>query len=54
MAPDDVEAFADALADLLRDGAGYDARAEAALSAGRDLPDWADTARAAGGVLDRI
>lgn len=54
VAPDDVEAFADALADLLRDGAGYDARAEAALSAGRDLPDWADTARAAGGVLDRI
>jgi glycosyltransferase involved in cell wall biosynthesis len=54
VAPDDVEAFADALADLLRDKAGYRVRAEAALAAGHDLPDWADTARAAGVVLDRI
>jgi glycosyltransferase involved in cell wall biosynthesis len=54
VAPEDAGAFADALADLLRDVSGYNARADAALAAGRDLPGWADTARVAGGVLDRI
>jgi len=54
VAPDDAGALADALADLLSDGAGYDARADAALAAGRGLPGWADTARVAGAVLDRI
>ena len=52
--PDDPEALADALAALLRDKASYGSCAEAALAAGRRLPGWEETARTAGGVLDRL
>lgn len=51
---DDHVSFADALKDLLSDKAGYRKRADAALVAGRELPTWADTARTAGSVLDRL
>jgi glycosyltransferase involved in cell wall biosynthesis len=54
VAPDDAGAFADALADLLRDEEEYAARAEAAAVAGRKLPSWEDTAATAGRVLDRL
>jgi glycosyltransferase involved in cell wall biosynthesis len=52
--PDEVAAFADALADLLGDAARRAACADAATAAGRNLPGWADTARVAGQVIDRL
>jgi len=54
VAPDDDAAFAKALARLLSDKASYCRYADAALAAGQDLPTWADTARTAGRVLDRL
>ncbi|WP_084861302.1 glycosyltransferase family 4 protein [Salibaculum halophilum] len=54
VAPEDDAAFADALAGLLTDTAAYRRCAEAAEAAGRALPTWADTARTAGAVLDRL
>lgn len=54
VAPDDVDAFAQALADLLQDRAGYGLCADAALAAGSELPTWADTASIAGSVLDEL
>lgn len=52
--PDDPVAFADALAELLRDDAAYRASADAARAAGQALPSWQDTARTAGRVLDLL
>jgi glycosyltransferase involved in cell wall biosynthesis len=52
--PDDCAAFAEALADLLGNAAGRAACADAAMAAGRNLPGWADTARVAGQVIDRL
>lgn len=54
VAPDDAEAFADALADLLQNEERYAECADAARAAGERLPSWADTARTAGRVLDRL
>jgi glycosyltransferase involved in cell wall biosynthesis len=52
--PDDAEAFAEALADLLGNERGLAACAAAAREAGRRLPGWDDTAATAGDVLDRL
>ena len=52
--PDDPEAFAAALADLLSDPALRCKMADAAKAAGGCLPTWADTARTAGAVLDGL
>ena len=54
VATEDDAAFADALAGLLSDTAAYRRCADAAQAAGRALPTWADTARTAGAVLDRL
>jgi glycosyltransferase involved in cell wall biosynthesis len=52
--PDDVAAFADALAALLENTELRQACADAALTAGNKLPGWADTAGTVGKVLDRL
>ncbi|MEL7212306.1 MAG: glycosyltransferase family 4 protein [Pseudomonadota bacterium] len=52
--PDDEEAFAGALCDLLTDDSRRAELARAAQVAGDNLPTWSDTARIAGEVLDRL
>jgi glycosyltransferase involved in cell wall biosynthesis len=52
--PDDPDAFAAALAQLLSDPAQRRRLAGAAARAGRTLPAWSDTARIAGAVLDGL
>ena len=52
--PDQPEAFAAALSDLLTDPSHRDQLAAAAQVAGRLLPTWSDTARTAGAVLDGL
>ncbi|AUH65020.1 glycosyltransferase family 4 protein [Paracoccus zhejiangensis] len=52
--PEDSEAFADALRLMLTDERRRQACAGAARSAAQHLPDWSQTAAAAGAVLDRI
>lgn len=52
--PDDVGAVANALRRMLEDDALRRTCAEAAAQAGRKLPGWSETARAAGAVLDAI
>jgi glycosyltransferase involved in cell wall biosynthesis len=52
--PDDAEAFATALDKLLSDPALRARMAAASARAGAVLPGWADTARRAGEVLDRL
>lgn len=54
VAPEDVTAFADALADLLEDKGALEGCATAALAAGQTLPGWADTAKTVGNVLEQI
>ncbi|MEM9395577.1 MAG: glycosyltransferase family 4 protein [Pseudomonadota bacterium] len=52
--PRDPEAFANALRTLLATPSLRAAKAEAARAAGADLPEWDDTARIAGAILDRL
>jgi len=52
--PDDAEAFAAALADLLGNKKLTKRCADAARVAGEALPSWADTARTVGAVLDDL
>ena len=52
--PDDAEAFAGALREVLTDPGLRHALAGGAARAGRALPSWAETAGCAGAVLDRI
>lgn len=52
--PDDPARFADALRSLVDDPARRRAMADAALAAGRMLPDWPQTARLASRALSRI
>jgi glycosyltransferase involved in cell wall biosynthesis len=52
--PDDAEAMAEALERLLTDAALREGMRDAAARSGRTLPTWADTARMAGDVLDRL
>lgn len=52
--PEDVGAFADALAQMLTDTALRNAKARAAAAVGADLPGWDNTAGQAGAVLDRL
>jgi glycosyltransferase involved in cell wall biosynthesis len=52
--PDDPQAFAEALDAVLTDDARRAALAQASARAGEALPSWLDTARVAGGVLDRL
>lgn len=51
---EDALAFADALRPLLQDDARHARMAQAARKAGQDLPTWADAARTAGHVIDRV
>ena len=52
--PDDPDGFAEALAEVLTDASRRAGMADAAAAAGRALPTWADTAKVAGRVLDRL
>nr|WP_111298713.1 glycosyltransferase family 4 protein [Paracoccus saliphilus] len=54
VAPDDPQALAAALRDLLADPQARAARAAAAARAGALLPGWDDAARLAGSVLDGL
>ncbi|GAB5447095.1 glycosyltransferase family 4 protein [Gymnodinialimonas sp.] len=54
VAPDNVGELSGALARMLTDTALRGRMARAALRAGSELPTWQDTARVAGGVLDRL
>lgn len=49
---DGIDTFAEALARLLTDPDERQARAKAALAAGKALPGWAETARIVAGVLE--
>ncbi len=51
---DETQAFAAALARLLTDPAERQARAAAALKAGRALPGWPETARRVAAVLENV
>ena len=51
---DETQAFAAALARLLTDPAERQARAAAALEAGRALPGWPETARRVAAVLENV
>jgi glycosyltransferase involved in cell wall biosynthesis len=52
--PEDPEALAAAIGELLEDDALYHRCADAALAAGGKLPSWDDTARTVGAVLDGL
>ncbi|MEO3999936.1 glycosyltransferase family 1 protein [Mesorhizobium sp. CAU 1732] len=52
--PDDPEAFADALRQVLTNTVLRETMAEASTKAGNQLPTWADTASIMGRALDRI
>lgn len=52
--PEDPEAFADALAGLLDDGASRGAMAASSAAAGAALPTWEHTARIVAAVLDGV
>ena len=54
VAPDDAAAFAQALRTLLEDNALHAAKAEAARSAGNELPSWDDAAAAVGRVMEKV
>jgi glycosyltransferase involved in cell wall biosynthesis len=54
VAPDNPNAFAQALERLLTDHALRDSKAQASAACGAALPGWSDTALRAGEVLDRL
>ncbi|MBU2956558.1 glycosyltransferase family 4 protein [Paracoccus sp. 1_MG-2023] len=54
VAPENIAELSEALRQLLQDDARRDRMAEAAWMAGRDLPDWHDTARTVGMALEGI
>lgn len=54
VAPDDAQALSAALGTLLQDRARLGRMAQAALDHAKGLPTWADTAKIAGDVLERL
>ncbi len=54
VAPDDADAFAGALHEMLEDAGAYARMAAAAAQAGASLPSWADAAAEVGHIIDRV